>query len=223
MAGKKGRSGRKKSTVKKQQPRQQRVEVLPPVALVPDNPPAENVEVKNPSLLDKMKSRIQLLLPQAEENPQSPTPSGSSESTPEFEVLAEQLENKYGEVSGEPAAAVPGPEATQINLGPGHVIPPSMVESWLMIIFGGLEKAHGAHWKLSETDKTVLVPVYTSAIDEQAPRWLAESPNRNAWIAVLVTLFLVLSRTKSGGRLVEWGIDKVSSLVSKAGGTIKAG
>jgi hypothetical protein len=224
VAGKKGRSGRKKATIKKQLPRRPPVaEVLPPVELIPENPPAEN-EKKPLSLLDKMRDKIQLLLPQAEEpNPQSesPTPSGSNGSTPEFEVIAERLEEKYEGVSGEPAAAAPGPEG--VTLGPGHVITPSTVEAWLVMIFGGLSKAYGSHWKLDEMDKTVLVPVYTAAIDEQAPRWFAESENKALWIVIIVTVLFIVSRSKNGGRLVEWGIDKVSALVSRVGGTTKAG
>jgi len=90
-----------------------------------------------------------------------------------------------------------------------------------VMIFGGLGKAYGDHWKLDETDKTVLVPVYTAAIDEQAPRWFAESENKALWIAIIVTVLFIVSRSKNGGRLVEWGIDKVSTLVSRVGGTIK--
>lgn len=223
MAGKKGRSGRKKK-LKSQKPRQQqRVEILPP-AVVESQP--EKVEEKKPSLLETMKGKISGLL--ASNNPEplpqseSPIPSGSSASTPEFEVVAAKLEDKYAS-PGEPASGT-GPDVVappSLNVGPGHVITPSTVEAWLVMIFGGLSKAYGKHWELGETDKTVLVPVYTAAIDEQAPRWFAESENKALWIAVIVTVLFVVSRSKNGGRLVEWGVDKISSLVSRVGGTTK--
>jgi hypothetical protein len=226
VAGTKGRSGRKKqTTVKKQQPRQPRVEILPPVTTTENQPPL--VEEKKPSLLETMRVKIVGLLPQASSpqasSPQneSPTQSDSGASTPEFEVVAEKMEEKYGS-AGEPATGSgPNVATPPLNVGPGHVITPSTVESWLVMIFGGLSKAYGEHWKLDETDKTVLVPVYTAAIDEQAPRWFAESENKALWIAVIVTVLFIVSRSKNGGRLVEWGIDKIGSLVSKVGGSTK--
>lgn len=224
MAGKKGRSGRKKMTIKKKT-----AVLLPPVALLPEHPPAAAAVVEVPAekpLLEKMKEKISNLIPMAAapeaagESP-SPTPNSSASNTPEFEVVAAEIENKYAD--GEPAAARPGPETVipPVSFGPGHVLPPETVRSILVMTFGGLAKAHGKHWELAEMDADFLTPVNVSMLDEQAPRWLADSPNRNFWVWVIVMVLFIVSRAKSGGRVIEWGMDKIGGLVSRVGGSTK--
>jgi hypothetical protein len=231
MAGVKGRSGRKKKAVKAKPQRSQRVEVLrpapklelPPVEIKPEPTAVENPE---PTILEKMRAKLTNLLPAG-----SPTPKDSSESTeadthepaqsstPEFEVVAAKLEDKYD--AGASGESAPPPNSSAPSPGVGNVVSPATVESFLMMIFNGVAKVHGDQWKLTETDKAVLVPSNVAMIDEQAPRWFADSENKALWVWTFVMLFFIMSRSKAGARLVEWATQKVDSMVSRAGGSTK--
>lgn len=148
-----------------------------------------------------------------------PAPSNAP-APAEFEVLAAKLEDKYSAGDGgTTGAGTPGP--TSIDPGLGHVITPGTVESFLVMFFDGLAKAHGKHWELSEADKTVLVPVHVALVDEQAPRWFADSQNKALWTWTFVMALFIMTRSTAGARLMEWGMEKMGSLVSKVGGTTK--
>jgi hypothetical protein len=231
MAGKKGRSGRKKKAVKKAASKAlvKTLQPLPMVELQPEKveePRVENL-APTPSLMEKMKTTITNLLPK------NPTETHSSESTDddsapaeasasaEFEVLAAKLEEKYGAGDSTPAPPPTAASPLSIHPGTGHVITPSTVERFIVMVLNGMAKAHGNHWQPTQEDTDVLVPVYTAAIDEQAPRWFADSENKALWICALTTIIFVVSRSKSGGKVIEWGMEKMATLVSRAGATTK--
>lgn len=159
-------------------------------------------------------------------NAVNPTPnisSGSTNNSPapaapapaEFEVIAAGLEDKY---AGGPAPQASSAPAS-INPGPAQVIAPKTVEAFLTSILGGMAKTYGDHWEATETDKAILVPTWTSAIDEQAPRWFADSPNKAAWLCFIVTVLWVLARSHSGKRLIDLGASKLLALFPAAVGS----
>jgi hypothetical protein len=134
-------------------------------------------------------------------------------------VVAARLEEKYD--AGASSENTHPPQASAASPSVGHVVSPQTVENFLMMIFNGVAKVHGDQWKLTETDKAVLVPSNVAMIDEQAPRWFADSENKALWVWTFVMLFFIMSRSKAGARLVEWATKKVDSMVSRAGGTTK--
>ena len=229
MAGRKGRSGRKKKTATptaKNQPAKMQVTVLPPAPPAPAPAPVpEGMEVEQaPGLLEGVKDKIKSLVSPTAITSSGTTESSESSAPAEFEVIAERMEEKYGGAPGAPEGEQVPPSSDppfSVNPGVAHVVTPETVEAFLVMVLTGLEKTYGPQWHPSESDKTVLVPVYTAAIDEQAPRWFADSQNKALWVCVFVTVLYIVSRSKTGGRLVEWGMDKVGSLVSKMGGSTK--
>jgi hypothetical protein len=231
MAGKKGRSGRKKKVVPKPERKNQvtilppappapKVE-LPPVEIIPDQPPAEKTVLEK--LREKIASVTTLPRNPTEIISSEPTETNAPPAPPEFEVVAASLEEKYGGAPGVSAEAPPPVGAPPLNLNPGiaHVITPGTVEGILVLVLSGLAKTHGPHWEPSEGDKAILVPAWTAAIDEQAPRWFADSPNKAAWLCLLVTVLYIVSRSKNGAKVIEWGMGKINSLVSRLGGSTK--
>jgi hypothetical protein len=194
MAGKKGRSGRKKNQGTRR----------------PSNP-SSGLTAKGKSMLQEVRTviigesqpthpRISL----AEDPEASPTVT-SSKTNSEFEQTASRLESEYGGAAAPDSPEVPTGEVIPPNGGPGQIVSSETMRRILKGIFSGLEKAHGEQWHVDESDLDMLEPFNTNALTELVTKvpWLAESEYKATMAWALVMSIFIASRSKAGAQLIE--------------------
>ncbi len=154
----------------------------------------------------------QLRILPAPESPQDHSAT-SSKTSSEFEETASRLEDKYGP-GGSQAEVEQGDPLPE---GVPEIITPATVEKFLRSFFKGMVKVHGEHWEMSDLDFAVMTPVNTAMINEQVAKleWFANSQNKALIVWALVMGVLITSRSKTGGKLLEWLMEKLVSLGSK--------
>jgi hypothetical protein len=169
-------------------------------------------EVKSLFSSNKESSPQMRILP-APENQAADSGNGSKTNS-NFEETASRLEDKYAPGGSEvPKPPEPGP----IPPEPPKIITDATVEKFLRSLFNGMVKVHGDHWEMSDLDYAVMTPVNTAMINEQVAKleWFANSQNKALIVWTLVMGVMITSRSKSGGKLLEWLMEKLVSLGSR--------
>lgn len=203
MAGKKGRSGRKKKKpgTRKQSPAQRR----PSQSSGKENDMSSTSRAPSPLSTD-------VNLNGSPENPTLPF----SDANTAFNATAARLEEKYsgGDVppGGEAAAAEP-----EIIPPVSQYVSPETMRQLLEVTFGGLARLHGDHWEVSSLDLDLLEPVNTAALNELFNKlsWLRESEFKACWTWALVMALFIGSRSKAGHQLIEKLMEMVTRIFSK--------
>lgn len=195
MAGMKGRSGRKKKILKLKA--------------------AEPEKTTSPSLLDQVGAVFQSQQTNPSESAPIPTASIDSNAAA-FHRAAQDLTDKY------PAAAVGGgPDSVPPGMAGGaapEVIPPpkpfctpEQCAKWLKFVFNGLENAHGPRWHMERDELEAYAESTAEMLNEQAPAWLAESPNKALYLWLMATALIIGSRSENGEKLISWFTEKISN------------
>jgi hypothetical protein len=190
----------------------QETEIIPPKPSLSSTVKSlfETANSSNPQLriLPAHESQSQ---PGAETNQPS---DSSSKTSSDFEATASRLEDKYAPGgSTEQETSKPEPEVIP------NVVTDATVEKFLRFFFQGMVRVHGEHWEMSELDYAVMVPVNTAMINEQVAKlkWFLNSQNKALIVWSLVMGALIMSRSKNGGKFLEWLMEKILSLGSKMG------
>jgi hypothetical protein len=180
---------------------------------------------KPESISGKLK---QLLLPPSPQLPQqstegSPSPAAStSESSSEFDATAAEVEGKYtGIPADSPGADSPGQSGAAAE--PGHVgavVTPEVVEAFLVMLTESIAHRHGSHWRMTDPERIVLVPVNTAMINEQVPKLFGNLDNPALWAWCLVMGGWIGTKSETVGKAVEAGVMKIISIISGGGGKV---
>lgn len=143
-------------------------------------------------------------------------PTASTEPGNAFAQTAADLQEKYpaadmgGPGGGAPAGAGVGP-APEVIPPPRPFCTAAQCEKWLGFVFKGLENAHGPRWHMDRDEMEAYAEATAEMLNEQAPRWLAESPNKALYLWMVATALIVGSRSQSGEKLISWLTEKLSN------------
>jgi hypothetical protein len=190
----------------------------------PEIIPPEKAE----SLGGKLK---QLLLPHNPEHPPQQQPAEGSQnpgastsgSSSEFNATATELEGKYQGVSdvppgnGNSGQSGPAPESGV----PKSVVSPQVVEAFFVMLTESLARNHGNHWRMTDEEKLVVVPVNVAMINEQVPKLFGDMENPALWTWALVMAGWIGTKSENVGKAVSAGVEKIISIVSGGGGKVE--
>lgn len=173
-----------------------------------------------PNLLDKVNNLFSSQQP-AQQQPvpvaASPAPIlTESTSSNAFAETVADLEAKYpagapGAPSGSPDLGAGGGPAPEVIAPPKPFCTAAQCGKWLKFVFNGLENAHGPRWHLEKDEMEAYAEATAEMLNEQAPRWLAESPNKALYLWLVATLLIVGSRSESGEKLISWVTERLSN------------